>query len=108
VVQLCDAQGNGYGPGLSSAVRDVGPWRVNDSYWAAGRRPAAEGLRGRPVKWQSSVGYVSAASGRRCNGAGIDISTGLWTKLKPGLSLRQAANVTGTVNWSFGAGARAD
>ena len=105
---LCDAQGVSYGGGLSAPVKDVGPWRVNDAYWAAGHRPAAESMRNGRVAWRSGVGYVSSAKGRRCNGAGIDISVGAWTRLKPGISSRQAANTTGMVNWSFGAGGRAD
>lgn len=107
-VQLSDAQGNGYGPAISGQVRDVGPWQVADAYWQGNRRPHAEALRGSRVAWKKGVGYVASSKGRRCNGAGIDISAALWCKLKPGISRSTALNTTGQVNWTFGAGDRAD
>jgi hypothetical protein len=109
-VQLCDAQGNGYGSAIGAPVRDVGPWMTADAYWQNGARPAAEALKGQRVVWSKSAKrWVPSASGRtRCNGAGIDLSYGLWMQLKPGMSKRQALNQTGVVNWGFGDGARAD
>lgn len=107
-LQLNDAQGAGLGNALSAPVKDVGPWRTNDAYWESGARPYAEALKGKKVKWVKGQGYMASTTGRRCNGAGIDISTQLWTKLKPGLSRRQARNMTGSVNWSFGEAARVD
>ena len=107
-IQLTDAQGNGYGSALTAPVKDVGPWRVNDAYWESGGRPYAEGVKGQRVAWTRGQGYMASAKGRRCNGAGIDVSTALWTKLKPGLSRRQAQNQTGNVNWTFGAQTRVD
>lgn len=48
-------------------VRDVGPHSIYDPYWESGDKPAAEkGIR-LPRKWGESK-----------NGAGIDLSNGLW------------------------------
>lgn len=98
---LSDAQGNPLGSAQAAPVKDVGPWRVNDAYWESNARPYAEAQKGRRVSWVKGQGYMASSKGRKCNGAGIDISTALWTKLKPGLSRRQALNTTGAVNWSF-------
>jgi hypothetical protein len=48
-------------------VLDVGPWNVDDDYWAAGRRPAAERSRG----------YYRAPTNR----AGIDLSDAVYAAL---------------------------
>jgi hypothetical protein len=48
-------------------VLDVGPWNVDDEYWAHGRRPAAENHRGR---------YRAPT-----NRAGIDLSDGVFASL---------------------------
>jgi hypothetical protein len=48
-------------------VLDVGPWNVDDDYWARGRRPAAEAARG----------YYRTPSNR----AGIDLSDAVFHAL---------------------------
>jgi hypothetical protein len=48
-------------------VLDVGPWNINDDYWAASRRPAAE----------RSHGYYRTPSNR----AGIDLSDAVFHAL---------------------------
>jgi hypothetical protein len=48
-------------------VLDVGPWNIDDAYWATGRRPAAE----------RSHGYYRAPS----NHAGIDLSDAVFSAL---------------------------
>lgn len=60
-------------------VLDVGPWNVDDEYWAAGRRPAAEARRGK---------YRTPS-----NHAGIDLSDAVFAEL----GLRDNADV----EWRF-------
>jgi hypothetical protein len=60
-------------------VLDVGPWNVDDDYWAEGRRPAAEGRRG----------YYRTPTNR----AGIDLSDAVFA----GLGLRD----NDWVEWRF-------
>jgi hypothetical protein len=60
-------------------VLDVGPWNVDDEYWAADRRPAAEDRRGK---------YRTPS-----NRAGIDLSDAVFAEL----GLRDNADV----EWRF-------
>src|SRR4029077_3837135 len=67
--------------GLSEVAEiwDVGPWNIDDPYWETGDRPQAES--------------GTDMSGRKTNGAGIDIS--------PALADALGIDGMGQVDWDF-------
>ena len=62
-----------------AAILDVGPWNTNDPYWETGDRPQAES--------------GTDMSGRKTNGAGIDLS--------PALAEALGIDGMGLVDWDF-------
>jgi hypothetical protein len=62
-----------------ATIEDVGPWNTNDPYWETGDRPQAES--------------GTDKSGRKTNGAGIDLS--------PALAEALGIDGMGTVDWDF-------
>jgi N-acetylmuramoyl-L-alanine amidase len=60
-------------------IWDVGPWNIDDPYWDKGTRPQAES--------------GTDMTGRKTNGAGIDLS--------PALASELGINGMGTVDWEF-------
>jgi hypothetical protein len=60
-------------------IEDVGPWNIDDPYWASGTRPQAES--------------GTDMSGRETNGAGIDLS--------PALAKHLGIDGMGMVDWDF-------
>lgn len=67
------------GKSAVASIEDVGPWNIDDPYWAMGTRPQAES--------------GTDMSGRETNGAGIDLS--------PALASAIGVDGMGTVDWEF-------
>lgn len=69
-------------------IRDLGPWVVDDEYWAKGTRPIAEQsyLNKTPLPYGPNKGKVA-------NGAGIDIT--------PAAAKAIGLSGMGKVNWAF-------
>jgi hypothetical protein len=63
----------------TAEVWDVGPWNIDDPYWDKGTRPQAE--------------TGTDMTGRKTNGAGIDLS--------PALARELVVDGMGTVDWEF-------
>jgi uncharacterized protein (TIGR02594 family) len=82
-----------YANGNSVTLRacDVGPWNVNDPYWETGSRPQAES--------------GTDKTGRKTNGAGIDLSPQAVVKLGLAPNAAAASNWSGVVDWEFDTGA---
>lgn len=55
---------------IAAEVKDVGPHSIGDAYWETGSRPLSEQGKRIPKRW-----------GKAKNGAGIDLSNGLWDEL---------------------------
>lgn len=62
-----------------ASIEDVGPWNIDDPYWSTCTRPQAES--------------GTDNSGRKTNGAGIDLS--------PALAKALGIDGMGTVDWDF-------
>jgi N-acetylmuramoyl-L-alanine amidase len=62
-----------------ASIEDVGPWNIDDPYWLSGERPQAE----------TGIDMT----GRKTNGAGIDLS--------PALALALGVDGMGIVDWDF-------
>jgi N-acetylmuramoyl-L-alanine amidase len=67
------------GKSAVAMIEDVGPWNIDDPYWAMGTRPQAES--------------GTDMSGRETNGAGIDLS--------PALADAIGVDGMGVVDWEF-------
>lgn len=67
------------GVAVVATIEDVGPWNTDDPYWTTGTRPQAES--------------GTDMSGRKTNGAGIDLS--------PELARRLGVEGKGVVDWEF-------
>jgi hypothetical protein len=63
----------------TASIEDVGPWNIDDPYWVKGTRPQAE--------------TGTDMSGRKTNGAGIDLS--------PALAKAIGIDGMGMVDWHF-------
>lgn len=66
-------------------IRDIGPWFIDDDYWAKGTRPAAE-------PDGSTIAY-GKHQGKTSNGAGIDLT--------PNAAKAIGLSGKGTVDWCF-------
>jgi N-acetylmuramoyl-L-alanine amidase len=67
------------GESALAEIWDVGPWNIDDPYWLSGERPQAE--------------TGTDMTGRKTNGAGIDLS--------PALALALGVDGMGIVDWEF-------
>ena len=67
------------GAAVVADIEDVGPWNIDDPYWKTGTRPQAE--------------TGTDTTGRKTNGAGIDLS--------PALAAALGIDGMGTVHWEF-------
>jgi N-acetylmuramoyl-L-alanine amidase len=76
------------GKAAEGEILDVGPWMIDDSYWAKGTRPVAE------TCWDHNVPLPSGPNaGEIPNGAGIDVS--------PAIARAIGLEGKGKLDWEF-------